>query len=389
VGLTRDVDLAEDSLQDAVERALRRWPVDGVPAEPRAWLLTVARRCAIDRMRRETQRSAKEEAASVGDPIAEDPTASFDESAVRDDVLRLLFTCCHPSLSRDAQIALSLRTLCGLSTAEVARSLLVSEATMSKRLTRAKQKIARAGIPFRVPSDDELPDRLDGVATTILLVFNEGYAASGGEAALREPLLDEGVRLARLLHELMPDEATVQGLLALLLLQDSRRATRLDAAGGVVLMRDQDRDRWDRQAIREGVELVGDGLARTPDHPDRFVVQASIAACHALAPTFEATGWDAIVSWYDVLVGVEPGPVPALNRAVAIGERDGPTAGLDALAEIEGLQAYPWWHAARAEFLRRLGRDDLAVQAASRAVTLGLNDAHARRVLDGALPIQP
>ena len=240
------------------------------------------------------------------------------DSVVRDDLLRLVFTCCHPSLSLEAQVALALRTLCGLTTAEVARALLVPEPTMEKRLTRARQKIRQARIPYRIPPDHELPDRLAGVAATVYLLFNEGYSATGGDDPLRADLLEEAVRLGRLLAGLLPDEPAVLGLLALMLLTEARRPARLDDAGDLVLLADQDRRRWRHDLAREGVVLVGQGLRRSPDRPDPYVVQAAIAACHALAPSYAATDWDAIVSWYDVLLTVHDTPVTRLNLAAAV-----------------------------------------------------------------------
>jgi len=375
IRVTGDVDLAQDALQDAVVRAIETWPRDGVPDEPRAWLTVVARRCAIDRIRRDVARGGKEaDAVWLLDNEAPEPVASV----VRDDLLRLVFTCCHPSLALEAQVALSLRTLGGLTTPEVARALIVPEATMAKRLTRAKQKIRQARIPYRVPSDDELPQRLAGVLATVYLIFNEGYAAGSGEQAVRTPLVDEALRLGRLLHELMPDEASVSGLLALMLIHDSRRSARVSADGVAVPLAEQDRSLWDRQAAREGIELVGEALRRTPDHADPYVVQAAIAACHALAPSYPQTDWDAVISWYDVLLSVRPTPAARLGRAAAIAERDGAGPGLAAVDAIDGLDEYAWWHASRAELLARLDRADEATQASARAVALGLNDAHAR-----------
>jgi RNA polymerase sigma factor (sigma-70 family) len=379
IRVTGDIDRAQDAVQDAVVRALERWPRDGVPDNPRAWLTVTAKRRAIDVVRREAGRGGKEaEAMSFLDPVPE------PAEAVRDDLLRLVFTCCHPALSTEAQVALALRTLGGLSTVEVARGLMVPEATMAKRLTRAKQKIAQAQIPYRVPAAEELPGRLNGVAATIYLIFNEGYAAGAGEDLVRVALSAEAIRLARLLAELMPDEPTVLGLLALLLLTDARRAARLDDQGRPVLLPDHDRTRWDASAIKEGVELVGTALRRTPDRPDPYVVQAAIAACHGLAPSYAGTDWDAVISWYDVLLAVQNTPVVHLNRAVAVAERDGPEAGL-ALAEgIGDLTAYPWWHATRAELLRRLGRTCEARAAYEDALALEMNDPqseHLRRRL--------
>jgi RNA polymerase sigma factor (sigma-70 family) len=377
--VTGSIDLAEDAAQDAVVRALETWPRDGVPENPRAWLLVTARRRAIDIIRREARRVGKEAEATMFAGAGPDPP-----EVVRDDLLRLVFTCCHPALSLEAQVALALRTLGGLSTAEVARGLLVPEATMAKRLTRAKQKIAQAGIPYRVPPAEQLPARLTGVATTIYLIFNEGYAAGAGADLVRIPLAAEAVRLARLLAELMPDEPTALGLLALLLLHDARRDARLDGTGGQVLLADQDRARWDQGAIKEGVELVGRALRHTPDRPDGYVVQAAVAACHALAPSYAETIWDAVISWYDVLLSLRDNPVVRLNRAVAVAERDGAAAGLALVDGIGGLDGYPWWHATRAELLRRDDQPDAARAAYERAITLGLSApqlAHLRRRL--------
>ncbi len=357
-----DLQLAEDAVQDATVRALETWPRDGVPEEPRAWLTLAARRRAIDVIRREAARTGKEAQAVELSGPPED----------YDDLLRLVFTCCHPALAVETQVALALRTLCGLSTPEVARALLVPEATMAKRLTRAKQKIARAGIPYRVPADHELPDRLRGVLSTVYLLFNEGY---GPTAAPRPALVDEALRLTRLLRELMPGEASVLGLLALELLLDSRRAARHDADGRPVLLADQDRGRWRAELVQEGVILVGEGLRRSPDRPDPYVVQAAIAACHALAPRYTDTDWTAVLSWYDVLLTVQDTPVVRLNRAVALGERDGPAAGLAAVDALTGLDDYPLLHASRAELLARLGRTDDALAAYGAALTLPQDDA--------------
>lgn len=377
VRVTGSIDLAEDAAQDAVVRALETWPRAGVPDNPRAWLLVTAKRRAIDLIRREARRAGKEaEAVTFLDFTPEPP------ETVRDDLLRLVFTCCHPALAVEAQLALALRTLGGLSTAEIARGLLVPEATMAKRLTRAKQKITQARIPYRVPGAEELPGRLTAVAATVYLIFNEGYAAGTGTDLVRGELTSEAVRLARLLAELMPDEPTVLGLLALLLLQDTRRGARVDADGRPVLLPDQDRTRWDAAAIKEGVELTGAALRRTPYRPDGYVVQAAIAACHALAPSYADTNWDAVVSWYDVLLTVQDTPVVRLNRAVAVAERDGPTAGLALVEEISGLATYPWWHASRAELLHRTGQAAAARTAYEQAVALGMSEPqveHLRR----------
>ncbi|WP_086845467.1 RNA polymerase sigma factor [Amycolatopsis kentuckyensis] len=363
VRVTGSVDLAEDAVQDAVVRALETWPRDGVPANPRGWLLVAARHRAVDVVRREAKRQGKEAVAMPSIDPYPDPVV------VRDDLLRLVFTCCHPALSLDAQVALALRTLGGLSTAEVARGLLVPEATMAKRLTRAKQKIAQARIPYRVPSAEELPARLAGVASTVYLIFNEGYTG-------RVSLLAEGVRLARLLVSLMPDEPTALGLLALVLLQDARRAARFLPDGSPVLLSVQDRSSWDASLIKEGVELVGRGLRRTPSAPNAYVIQAAIAACHDLAPSYAETNWDAVISWYDVLLSVQDTPVVRLNRAAAVAERDGPAAALALVDALPGLAEYPWWHASRAELLHRLGSPS-ASEALERAEETGLPAAHA------------
>jgi len=375
-----DLGLAEDAVQDAVLAALSSWPDSGVPPNPRAWLFTTARRRAIDRIRREDARVPKEAEAMR---MLEAEPSPPSESAVHDDLLRLVFTCCHPTLAPETQVALSLHTLCGLSAAEVANALLVSESTMAKRLTRARRKIAVAGIPYRVPPDHELPDRLAQVCTTVYLVFNEGYAASGPEH-LRVDLCDEALRLGRLLLDLLPGEARLQGLLALMLLQDSRRQARVDADGGLVLLADQDRSRWDHEAIVEGVTLVGEGLRRTPDQPDPYVVQGAIAACHGLAPAWGETDWTAVVSWYDVLLTVLDTPVVRLNRAAAVAERDGPAPALDLVDRIDGLDSYPLWHASRAELLSRLDRRTEAAVALRRALDLPLSDP-VRRHLESRL----
>ncbi|HEY1573666.1 MAG TPA: sigma-70 family RNA polymerase sigma factor [Pseudonocardiaceae bacterium] len=378
VRVTGSVDLAEDAAQDAVVRALETWPRDGVPDNPRAWLLVTARRRAVDLIRREVRRPVKEAAAEMMAHWSEPPDPS--EDVIRDDLLRLVFTCCHPCLSLDAQVALALRTLGGLSTPEVARGLMVPEATMAKRLTRAKQKIAQARIPYRVPAPEDLPGRLAAVAATVYLIFNEGYAAGAGDDLMRVALTAQAVRLARLLAELMPDEPTVLGLLALVLLHDSRRAARISGAGRPVLLPEQDRRHWDREAIKEGVELVGVALRRTPDRPDGYVVQAAIAACHALAPSYDATNWDAVISWYDVLLTVQDTAVIRLNRAVAVAERDGPAAGLPLVDAITGLDTYPWWHATRGELLHRDGRFAEARVAYERALDLGMSGPQAEHL---------
>ena len=360
VRTTGSLTVAEDAVADAVEVALRRWPETGVPDEPRAWLTTVARNKALDMLRRETARTRKEaDAADLAASTA--PDEPPEPSVVRDDLLRLVFTCCHPALRPEAQVALALRTLCGLATADVARLLLVPEATAAKRLTRAKQKIAVAAIPYRVPEAEDLPDRVGTVATVVHLLFTAGH--SGGETVVRPQLCDEAIRLGRLLVDLLPDEAQLQGLLALMLLTDARRATRTDGHGRLLTLAEQDRSRWDHDAIAEGQALVQAALRRSRLAAGRFELQAAIAACHAQAPSLEQTDWADVVALYDALLRVEDTAVVRLNRAVAVGELTGPAAGLAAMDAVPGLERLHLWHACRAEQLLRLGRRDLAVQA--------------------------
>ena len=365
--------LAEDAVQDASLRALQTWPRDGIPDSPVAWLRTTSRRRAVDLIRREAARGPKEALATGPLPEVALPDEDPEPEVVDDDLLRLVFTCCHPSLAPETRVALALRTLCGLSTQEVARALVVSEPTMAKRLTRAKEKIRRAGIPYRVPAAADLPERWDTVLATTYLLFNEGYAATAGPQLTRPALVAESLRLARLLHRLRPQDPGATGLLAVILLQDSRRAARTDAEGAAVLLPDQDRTRWDRAAIAEAVPLVGEGLRLSPGHPDAYVVQAAIAACHALAPSWAETDWAAIESWYEVLLRVDSGPVVRLNHAVAVAEARGPANGLALVDAIEGLEGYPLWHATRAALLRRLDRPAEAAGADERARALPLN----------------
>ncbi len=368
------LDLAEDAVQDAAVAALERWPRDGVPDDPRAWLTVVARHRALDRLRREAKRSGKEAATMDlhgSDPLDDlygDEPSPLPDSVVRDDQLRLIFTCCHPALGLEARVALSLRTLCGLSTAEIARALLVPEATMAKRLVRAKGKIAGAHIPYRVPADHELPDRLPAVLGVVYLVFTEGHTATSGDALVRVDLCDEAIRLARVLRELLPDEPEVGGLLALLLLTDARRATRTDDAGGLVLLADQDRSRWDRVSIKQGAELVTEAVRRSNGSPGPYQLQAAIAACHATSPTYDDTDWTDIAGLYALLEAQAPSPVVSLNRAVAVAERDGADARLTMIDGIEGLDRFHLVHSSRAELLRRLGRTDEAAAAYRAAI---------------------
>jgi len=386
--LTRTVgslDLAQDCVQDAVERALQVWPRVGVPDNPRAWLMLTARRRAVDVVRREMVRRPKEEQAAQlwgeasaagpgwGTPGAQDAAEPAEQ--VTDDLLRLIFTCCHPSLDLDTQVALSLRTLCGFSNAEVARALLVSEPALAKRLTRARQKIKRAAIPYRVPAAAELPARLSGVCAVLYLIFNEGYAATAGPDAVRTALTRQAIRLTRLVGDLLPGRASLTGLLALMVLQEARREARLDPRGALVLLRDQDRTRWDGPLIHEGVIAVGEGLRLSAAHPDPYVIQAAIAACHDLASSFDATDWSSITSWYDVLLTVDDTAVTRLNAAAAVAERDGPSAGLELMDGLVGLERYPTWHAARGELLAKLLRHDEAADAFRAALGLEMNEA--------------
>lgn len=376
VRVTGSLQLAEDAVQDAVVRALDVWPRDGVPPEPRAWLTLTARRRAIDLLRRERVRMVKE--AATGQLRDDAPLP--DHGVLRDDLLRLLFTCCHPALPIEAQTALALRTLCGLSTGEVAAALLVSEATMAKRLTRARRKITAAGIPYRVPAARDLPQRLSGVLTTVYLLYNEGYYATAGDDPMRRRLTGEAIRLATLLRGLLPDQLSVVGLEALLRLQDARSPARLDAAGDWIRLADQDRTLWDREQIHTGMALLGIALRLSAGRPDSYVVQAAIAACHDLAPTWAETNWAAIVSWYDVLVAVADTPVVQLNRAVAVGELLGPQAGLAQLDSMADVPDYQPWVVARAELLARAGRITEARAAFRTAIALPGNDASRREL---------
>lgn len=378
---TGSVMLAEDAVQEASLEALLHWPDEGLPDNPRAWLTTVARHKAVDMIRRDATRTDKEVKAM--DLFG--PAPDLPESVVRDDLLRLVFTCCHPSLSHASQTTLSLNTLCGLSIADCARLMLTTETAMARRLGRIKHKITVAGIPYRIPSDAELPERLDAVASTAYLMFTAGI--TGPDHAVRPELCDEAIRLGRLLVELMPDESSLQGLLALMLLTDARRATRVDAAGDLVLLADQDRSRWDAGAIAEGLALVEAALSRSRERAGRFELQAAIAAAHAGSPSSDATDWADIVTLYDALLIVEPTDVVRLNRGVAVGERDGPAAGLAAIDALAGLERFHLWHACRAELLVRLGRGAEAVDAYNKALDCG-PPAGDRRFIESRIPIR-
>ncbi|WP_276208138.1 RNA polymerase sigma factor [Streptomyces mangrovisoli] len=382
IRLTGDWDLAEECAQDAFAQALDRWPRDGVPRRPGAWLTTTARNRARDVLRRRALGAEKLKEAAVlardDEPYHPGPDGDGDDD-VSDDRLRLIFTCCHPALPIEARVALTLRTLAGLTTPEIARAFLVPEATMAQRLVRAKRKIRNAGIPYRVPPAHLLPERTTGVLGVLYLLFNEGYAATEGADLVRRNLCAEAIRLARLLARLMPDEPEALGLLALLLLHDARRETRTDAAGDLVTLEDQDRSRWDRAEIDEGTALVESALRR--GSPGPYQIQAAVSACHTGAATAADTDWADIAALYGELLRHVPTPVVRLNRAVAVGMAEGPQAGLDLVAELEregDLAAYHLLPATRADLLRRLGRGQEAAQAYARALRLAENEAERR-----------
>lgn len=366
-----DFELAEDALQEALVNALERWEVDGVPRNPGAWLLTVAKRRAIDRMRRA---AVWERKAAILAPLPDDDEMEIEmDDSIPDERLKLMFTCCHPALAVEAQVALTLHTLGGLSTAEVARAFLVPVPTMAQRLARARRKIRDAGIPYRVPPAELLPERLEALLATIYLIFNEGYVSTGGESLTRPDLCGEAIRLGRVLVSLLPESAEARGLLALMLLHDSRRETRLNAEGELVLLDEQDRTRWDQAKIREGIAVLDEALALKDPGP--YQVQAAISALHAEAATPDATDWPQIVALYDTLAAMMPSPVVEVNRAVAVAMARGPREGLALLHRIDGLDHYYPYHAARADLLRRMNQREAAADAYRRALELCGNSA--------------
>ena len=377
VRLLGDFDLAEEALHDAFRAALEQWPRDGVPGNPRAWLVSTGRFKAIDGIRRRARFDAIDDVAEQVDAI-EDPTATRDDEGIEDDRLRLVFTCCHPALSPDAQVALTLREVCGLTTEEIAQAFLTAAPTLAQRIVRAKSKIRDARIPYQVPTPDELPQRLEIVLRVIYLVFNEGYSASSGQSLMRLDLSGEAIRLGRLLVGLLPEPEAV-GLLAMMLLQESRRAARISPTGELVLLSDQDRSRWNREQISEGSTLVRRAVASRRVGP--YTLQAAIAAVHANAASADATDWSEIVGLYDVLLRIEPSPVVELNRAVAVSMRDGPAAGLaliEAILARGDLDDYHLAHAARADLCRRLGETAQARASYERAVALARQEPECR-----------
>ena len=360
-----DIDVAQEAVQDAFTAAVERWPSSGLPPSPAGWIITTARNRAINKLRREATRADRHAQAT----LLQAQDEPVEEGAVRDDRLRLIFTCCHPALATAVQVGLTLRLLGGLTTAEIARAFLVPESTMAQRLVRAKGKIRDARIPYRVPNEADLPDRLRAVLAVVYLIFNEGYTASSGDKLVREDLCAEAIRLGRVLAELMPDEPEVMGLLALMLLVESRRTARTTSDGDLVPLADQDRGLWDRRLIAEGQAIVRRCLRR--NQPGPYQIQAAINAVHSDAPSADATDWSQILQLYDQLLSRTPSPVVALNRAVALAEVEGPAAALTLVDALDGpdLRAYYLFHAIRADLLRRLGRTAEAAQAYETAIT--------------------
>lgn len=369
IRLLGDFDLAEDTLQEAFALALERWPRDGMPTKPGAWLVSTARHKALDQLRRaKTFELKREELAYLSTTTV---SQNVDDQALPDDVLRLIFTCCHPALGLEAQTALTLKTLCGLTVGEIARAFLVQQATMAQRLVRAKKKIRAARIPYAVPEPERLGERLEGVLRVVYLVFNEGYAATSGETLVRDELCSEAIRLGRLLLTLLPDETEINALLALMLLHDSRRSARVDADGELVLLEDQDRSLWDRDKIAEGLKLAEEALAQ--GGTGFYALQAAIASLHAQPERAEETDWPQIAALYGVLDRLHPSVVVTLNRAVAVAMSEGPESGLLLIEELESrneLSEYYLLHAAKADLLRRLGRAGDSAQAYGRALAL-------------------
>src|SRR5580700_3194965 len=390
-----DLPVAEDALSEATIAALEAWPASGIPDNPRAWLTVVARRKALDLLRRESARAGKETAAyrwgteRAKDEIAEVIDAMETESQLRDDMLRLIFTCCHPALSREAQVALALRTLARLEVDAIARAFLLPEATMAKRLVRARSKIATARIPYVIPSDAELPDRLAAVLAVVYLIATEAHAPTGGASVARVDLEAEAVRLARLLVELMPDEPEVLSLLALLLFTSARTPARSDAQGHVVTLADQDRSRWNREAIAEGSRWLSRAVILSGGTAGLYQLQAHLAAAHSTATSWSETDWDRIIGLYDLLGSAGVNPVVALNRAVAVTERDGPEHGLAALEAIVGLEPFHLWHAALADNLRRLGRTAEAAGELETAAALAPTEGERRLLLSRLFDLGP
>jgi len=384
VRLLGDFDLAEDAMQDAFTAAIRQWPTEGVPTNPRAWLVSTGRFKAIDNLRRRTRFDAS--MAAIADQLdqQQDDYAAIDDDNIEDDRLRLIFTCCNPALNVEARLALTLREICGLTTEEIARSFLTTPSTLAQRIVRAKAKIRDAGIPYRVPEAHELPERLETVLQVIYLVYNEGYVASAGDALTRPDITGEAIRLARLLHQLLP-EPEVKGLLALMLLHESRRAARTSPDGDLVLLENQDRSLWKRNLIDEGRRLIVEALGAGGFGP--YSVQAAISAVHADAATWEETDWREIVALYDVLLTAQPSPVVALNRAAAIAFRDGPETGLaliDGILSDGDLTGYAPAHNARADLLIRLGRDSEALEAYALAFDMTRQEPE-RRFIQGRM----